>query len=422
MIAGGGYKVAQFDIEERLWEKASWYASQQTVCHILENNDYKDYPYQGFSKRIAIGSLQHLKVHKAEAGVFQALQDYFEVTKGPLYGYLGYDMKNGVEQLESNNIDYLEWPESLFFIPKTILYFEGNTLTIESVEEPSSIFFTIKQQLVPHRTFKKKELKALYQPSKEAYIKSVRRLKKHLQRGDIYEVNLCNTSVYKGEISPFHSYQELKKTNPSPFSSFFRFEHRYIISASPERFLKRSGNKIISQPIKGTAPVTQPPEQLLNSRKEKAENIMVTDLVRNDMSKIAEAGSVKVEELCALYSFPKVHQLITTIVGEVLGQKSFPIIEQLFPMGSMTGAPKVRAMQLIEEVEDFKRGTFSAALGYIDQDNDFDFSVMIRSLYYDAQKQHLQLASGSAITHYAQAESEWEECQLKLFKLKNVLF
>ena len=202
-----------------------------------------------------------------------------------------------------------------------------------------------------------------------------------------------------------------------------------MLSASPERYLKKVGEKVISQPIKGTAKRSFDIEQdaflkkeLKNSAKERSENIMIVDLVRNDLSHTATKGSVVVEELCQVYTFKQVHQMISTIISKVDATVSpVEIIKTTFPMGSMTGAPKVSAMKIIEELEVTKRGLYSGAVGYFTPTGDFDFNVVIRSILYDAKKQYLSFSVGSAITAQSIPENEYEECLLKAKAMFEVL-
>ena len=185
----------------------------------------------------------------------------------------------------------------------------------------------------------------------------------------------------------------------------------------------------MSQPIKGTSPRSENPfqdkaniEYLKHSLKERSENIMITDLVRNDLSKVATRGSVKVDELCGVYSFRQVHQMISTISAEMRPDKNWiDTVKATFPMGSMTGAPKVRAMQLIEKYEATKRGLYSGSVGYVSPDGDFDFNVVIRSILFNRKKGHLSYMVGSAITALANPEQEYEECLVKAAAIREVL-
>lgn len=252
----------------------------------------------------------------------------------------------------------------------------------------------------------------------------------HIQLGDIFEVNFCQEYYAENaKINPVEVYQKLIKLSPTPFSNFLKVNDKYCLGASPERFLAKSKNKVISQPIKGTIKRGKTKEedehlihQLKNNPKEQSENIMIVDLVRNDLSRIAKKGTVKVEELCGIYSFPQVHQMISTIsclVDESLTNEE--ILSNCFPMGSMTGAPKVEAMKLIERYESTKRGLYSGAVGYFSPTGDFDFNVVIRSLLYNASNNYLSFMVGSAITSKSSPTNEYDETVLKAKAIFEIL-
>ena len=266
--------------------------------------------------------------------------------------------------------------------------------------------------------------------SKEKYIETIEKLRAHILRGDCYEINFCQEFFAEHAfIDPVETYQLLSSISPSPFAAFYKLNDKFLLCASPERYLKKDGDNIISQPIKGTGRRNiadaiideQNKEQLYNSSKDRSENVMVVDLVRNDLSKLCIEGSVHVDELFGIYSFPQVHQMISTISGILQPGLSFTeIIKQTFPMGSMTGAPKKKVMELIEKYENVKRGIFSGAVGYIKPGGDFDFNVIIRSLMYNQSNQYLSYLVGSAITFYSKATEEYEECLLKAAAIKKV--
>ncbi|MGE5108495.1 MAG: chorismate-binding protein, partial [Sphingobacteriales bacterium] len=250
-------------------------------------------------------------------------------------------------------------------------------------------------------------------------------------RGDCYEINYCQEFFAKNcIINPVEVYNSLNKISPNPFSCFYKVENNYLLCASPERYLKKTGNKIITQPIKGTsarniadnALDVSNRDLLYKSEKDKSENVMVVDLVRNDLSKVCKEGTVNVEELFGIYTYPQVYQMISTVSGELEENITIEeIIRSTFPMGSMTGAPKLRVLQLIEKYEKTKRGLFSGAVGYINPVKDFDFNVVIRSILYNAANRYLSYQTGSGITFYSDAEKEYEECLLKAKAIKQVL-
>lgn len=339
-----------------------------------------------------------------------------------LLGFLSYDLKNQFEHLESKHPDGLKFPDIFFFEPTHLINDQNQVRDFANKNTPSTTI------AVPVNTFKPIQLKQRI--SKEEYIDAVKKIKAHIKQGDIYEMNFC-MEFYAEEcdIDPIETYFRLNELSPTPFSAFLRLRDQYILSASPERFLKKTNNKLLSQPIKGTIRRGKNKEEdeqlkhkLQKDAKERSENVMIVDLVRNDLSKCCHAGSVKVEELYGIYSFAQVHQMISTVSGILDEQYSFSnIMQSLFPMGSMTGAPKIRAMELIEKYEYSKRGVYSGSVGYIHPNGDFDFNVIIRSILYNKKNKYLSFHVGSAITHNADPEKEYEECLLKAEAMINIL-
>lgn len=264
--------------------------------------------------------------------------------------------------------------------------------------------------------------------SKEEYLETVRALQRHILRGDCYEINLCQEFfAHPVHIDPLHTWLSLSQASPNPFAAFYKVDDSYLLCASPERYLQRIGDTLLSQPIKGTSPRFQgnpardeaARDELYNSAKDRSENVMVVDLVRNDLSKICLPGSVRVEELYGIYSFPHVHQMISTIKGELPpGTHWVEAIRATFPMGSMTGAPKKRVVELIGQYERTARGIFSGGVGYVTPEGDFDFNVVIRSILYNNRDQYLSYLVGSGITYYSDAEKEYEECLWKAEGIK----
>ncbi|HSN49504.1 MAG TPA: anthranilate synthase component I family protein, partial [Flavobacterium sp.] len=266
--------------------------------------------------------------------------------------------------------------------------------------------------------------------SKVDYLKKASKILEHIHRGDIYEANFCMEFFAENAIiNPLEKFLKLNEISKSPLAVYFKNNKQFLLSASPERYLKKVGELIISQPIKGTAKRFPDPiedenskNQLATDPKERAENIMVSDLVRNDLSRTAQKGSVQVEELCGIYSFEQVHQMISTITSKLDNQHApIDVIKTTFPMGSMTGTPKVSVLKIIEELEETKRGLYSGAVGYFTPNGDFDFNVVIRSILYDQEKKYASFSVGSAITSLSNPESEYEECLLKGKAMRDVL-
>lgn len=266
--------------------------------------------------------------------------------------------------------------------------------------------------------------------SKEEYIEKINILKQHIKQGDIYEINFCITfEAFNVSIDPLTIYQKLNSISNAPYSALAKFDTKYIISSSPELFLTKTGNSLISKPIKGTAKRGASPEidkqikeKLHSNLKERNENVMIVDVARNDLSRLAKKGTVRVNKLFDIETYDQVHQMISTVSCELKDNTSFEkIIQATFPMASMTGAPKIRAMELIDKYELYNRGPYSGALGYIEKNGDFELSVLIRSIFYDEEKKYLSFTVGSAITSMCNAEAEYEECLLKAKAMINAL-
>lgn len=340
-------------------------------------------------------------------------------------GYITYDIKNSIETLQSKNPDHLKWPELLFFKPSILFLIRNNKLEVnynnrnfilqDFLDEAYSSITILRQV---------EDFNLKPRMNKEEYLYCAKKIINHIKRGDIYELNYCQEFYNNLTIDPYGTYLSINQHSPSPFSAFLKIDNHFLLSASPERFLKKETAKIISQPIKGTAPRGDNKRKddlyqnyLRTSTKERAENIMITDLVRNDLSKLALKNSVTVEELCGIYAFPHIYQMISTISATIKPVTFADIIKATFPMGSMTGAPKIKAMQLIENYETVKRGLYSGSVGYIAPGMDFDFNVVIRSLQYDAKKGYLSYMTGSALTALSDMDKEYEECLLKSYAI-----
>jgi len=394
-------------------------------AQLLHNscNNYEHVAYLKFpSSFLAVGAAHEFLAN--ETLNFDALQLFLDTHKSRAFGYFSYDVKNSVEQLESNNDDKLNFPLAYFFVPK-FLFELGDEITVHYFEKDAEELEALMQKDLPEISEK---TSAIFQSkiSRESYLENVTNIKKHIRRGDAYELNYCyEFFAENAHIHPVSVFLELDAQTKAPFASFFKCKHRYALSFSPERYLKKQHKKIISQPIKGTAQrgATQEEDEqikhhLQHSKKEQNENVMIVDLVRNDLSITAAKNSVRVDELFGVYTFETVHQMISTISSEIKeGITATEVIKTTFPMGSMTGAPKISAMQLIENYENTKRGLYSGAIGYFTPEQDFDFSVVIRTLLYNAENNYLSLMVGSAITDACNAEDEYQETLLKADKI-----
>lgn len=342
------------------------------------------------------------------------------------FGVLSYEFKEALHGLTSRNEDILSAPDLIFWVPECVVRMDHETITFLQGEKSELILEKINAILEEETNTNYHQYDFRFEPklSRKEYIEKVTELKKHIQRGDIYEVNFCQEYV-ASEVNIrnlWDTYFKLNSLTHAPNSAFINVDEFAIFCASPERFLKKEGSRLISQPIKGTAPRSSDPqkdgelrEALRNDSKELSENVMIVDLVRNDLSQVAKKQSVHVDELCGVYSFQTVHQMISTIsceLEESVGMTD--LLKATFPMGSMTGAPKIRAMELIDESEDFRRGFYSGSIGYFEPNNDFDFNVVIRSMIYNSKKQVLSCSVGSAITINSDPIKEFEECQIKI--------
>jgi para-aminobenzoate synthetase component 1 len=374
---------------------------------LLNSNTYAD-KYSTYTWKLSYGQ-NNICLYEAKDG-FAKLKTF--VKERNYCGFFSYDLKNDVEKLSSQNPSFIKFPELFFF--------EEDNCFIESANKIYSLnsidIDWLEEQITPtvNSNIKIKEV-----VSKQRYIENVEKIKGNILEGEVYELNYCIPfEIEDIEINPVELYFKLNEKSPNPFSGILKIDSLYILSASPERFMCRRANKLISQPIKGTIKrsndIDLDKDTLLSSEKERAENVMIVDLVRNDLTKSAHRGTIAVEELFGIYTFPQLHQMISTISAELRPDVHFiNAIKNAFPMGSMTGAPKVRAMQLIEEYEDFKRGAYSGAMGTIEASGNFDFNVLIRSIFVDVANKKLSFSVGSAITIDSKPEQEYEECLLK---------
>lgn len=398
-------------------QKALHWASRFDVFSCLDSNNFAD-PYSKFDVMIAAGAWAELTSSAGTA--FEQLHQFRKDHPNWVTGFFGYDLKNEIENLSSNNLDQLNFPDLYFFVPEHLILIKGNEVEIIA-DNPRQIFERIEQQEFSADT-QNPSLIIQSRFSKPEYLTAVEKVKEHINRGDIYVTNFCQEFFAENAvIDPLAVFLKLSEISPNPFSAFFKWKDNYIVCASPERFLARRGNKLISQPIKGTAKRGKDSaedelikQRLRNHAKELQENVMIVDLVRNDLTRSAKQGTVKTEELFGIYSFEQVHQMISTVVCELQdGVTAVQAIKNTFPMGSMTGAPKISSMNLMEHYECSKRGVYSGAIGYFSPDDDFDFNVVIRTLLYNQKEKYLSFQTGSAITYYADAEKEYEECLLK---------
>ena len=391
-------------------------------CAYFEPNDLA-YPQEPFARQLAVA--RH--AHDAPATLAE-LRPWLQANAAmPAYGFVTYEVKDEIEHLGSGNPTGFAWPALHFFRPETWLRWGVEILEIHgaTTDVLARILATPVVPTAPPRV-------PVLRPRlpRAEYLRAVEAVREDILNGEVYELNLCQEFYAEGvQLDPAEVFGRLNAASPAPFAGFIRWHEHYLLCASPERFVARRGARLWSQPIKGTARRGLTPaddeqqrQALLHDEKERAENLMIVDLVRNDLARVARTGSVAVDELFGLYPFRHVWQMISTVAAELRpGLDLVDVLHATFPMGSMTGAPKIRAMQLIEQYERSRRGLYSGSIGYVGADGNFDFNVVIRSLQYRADTGYLSFQVGSAITYDSVPEREYEECLLKATALLEVL-
>ncbi len=425
------YNTALFphaSLGDMKYKVLNWVNRFSIFC-FLDNNRYPSSD-SSIEVLVAAGALETISGKAGDR--LTAFQERLNKEKSWWFGHLGYDLKNETETgLLSNLPDEIGFDDLLFFRPRHIIRLHELQVEIMTIDDPASVWkdITESDEETPTRSGRIPPIQSRL--TREEYIRQIDQLRAHILRGDCYEINFCQEFFARQvPLQPLSVYRSLSELSPNPFSAYYRNEAKYLICASPERYLRKKGTHLLSQPIKGTSP-RYPGDAdldctsrntLMQSAKDRSENVMVVDLVRNDLSRICKESTVKVDELYGIYTFPQVHQMISTISGELDPSTDFAsIIRATFPMGSMTGAPKRKVMELIEQYERTKRGLFSGAVGYITPDGDFDFNVVIRSLFYNDTTGYLSYSVGSGITFYSDPEKEYEECLIKAEAIRRVL-
>ena len=418
------HSVEEFKIQLLTW------AQQFEDIVWLDSNLYQ-HTHSSYDSILAVDAFTAIQTDSVNG--FKKLKEYQSITKDWIFGYLSYDLKNDTEPLKSDNFDGLDFPDLCFFQPKKLFLFKDDTLIIRYLnfisDEVDADLKSIETFSIQTDSSNKNDIQIESRISKKQYINKVSTLLSHIHRGDIYEANFCQEFYAQADLDPLETYFKLNKISQPPFATFLKTGDKFLLSSSPERYLKKVGLEITSQPIKGTTRRSEFIEEdaelkliLETDPKERSENIMIVDLVRNDLSKIAQKGTDKVTELCQNYSFKQAHHMISTVQAKALPTISaVDIIASTFPMGSMTGAPKISAMKIIEDLEEAKRGLYSGAVGYFTSDGDFDFNVVIRSILYNASKPYISFSVGSAITSKSTAEKEYQECLVKAKAMRSVL-
>lgn len=402
--------------------------NQFKVAAFFDSNHYKD-EYSEYDFIAFADTINSLHLHHTN---YEQLQQFIK-SGNWYYGHINFEFH---ELTHKHSVsDITEFDLLAFEIPKYVIYRRNNAIYVhtktrneadELVKHISSITLPNLNQPVCIKKGNKKSAQTAAD-----YKQVFSQIQQHLQQGNCYEINYCINFLYEDTVvDVIQAYQQLQTISPNPFSCFYKQQHKYLLCASPERFLKKINQTILAQPIKGTAKrnfddahADELAKQALQlNAKERSENVMIVDLMRNDLSRIARKASVQVKELCGIYSYPQVHQMISTVVANLDSQIHVAdIIKNTFPMGSMTGAPKTKVLELITLLETTQRGIFSGSVGFIKPNTDFDLNVVIRSIMYNSQKQTVSFKAGSGITIYANAEQEYEECLLKISALEKIL-
>ena len=409
------------------------WATQVSIFCFLDNHHYPARLAPGVECLLAVGAAQSIGATAGQA--FSRLKAWAGDRREWLFGHFAYDLVTETEpdgKASSSRLtkpDPIGFPDLFFFIPEILIELGPEAVRIGClVDDPEMIWREINNEpSEPPGSWAGPDLAVIpaFTPrfTRAEYQERVGELQRHIRRGDCYEINFCQEFFsHPADLDPLRGWQALSQASPNPFACFYRLQHRYLLCASPERYLKKTGDQLFSQPIKGTSARSpnhpagdhDAARELFHSGKDRAENVMVVDLVRNDLSKICVPGTVQVQELYGIYPFPQVYQMISTISGTVMPDLHWTdAIRETFPMGSMTGAPKHRVVELIDQYERSRRGIFSGAVGYVTPEGDFDFNVVIRSLLYNQADGYLSYQVGSGITFYSNAEAEYAECMVK---------
>ncbi len=422
------YEISTADADNIKAGMLNW-SKQFSILVFLDSNSYASV-YDGYECLLAAGC--RYRIPNSGADPLLTLQEAHNEQSDWMFGHICYDFKNVLEPaLESRHPARHHFPLLQFFVPETVCYIDRNrsAITIETFGDPDEIKKDIDSASAMPLPLLDLALSFTPYIQKDQYIDIVGRLREHIREGDCYEINFCGGGYTNAKVEePLAVFAALNRLSPAPFAAYYRDGDRYLMCASPERYLRKSGRQVLSQPIKGTArrgtdaaADAAMKTALRGDVKERAENVMIVDLVRNDLARCCEVGSVTVDELFGIYTFPQVHQMISTVGGTLRSDRSFTdAIRTTFPMGSMTGAPKYKVMQLIDRYEEARRELFSGTIGYISPTGDMDLNVIIRSLYYNADSEYLSYSTGGAITWDSIPEKEWEEMRLKAWAVERL--
>lgn len=357
--------------------------------------------------------------------------DYFQTKKniapfqGGVCGYFGYDLARGLENIPSSSLTHNQ-PDMCIGIYHKIVAFDNKTnkayLMIHAKDEDSALREKNSlESLVSSYSSKESEnLDISWKTEKtdEQFTSDIAKVVEYINAGDIFQANVSRRFIAKlpDEFDKFLHYQKLRNVNGAPYGAYMNFDGITLSSCSPERFLSVMGKTIETRPIKGTLPSYLPSKQLEESQKDRAENIMIVDLLRNDLSKVCEDHSVTVKNLCAIETFEGLHHMVSTVSANLRADMTgLDALCACFPGGSITGAPKIRSMEIIDELEPHRRGAYCGAMGYIGFDGVMDTAITIRTLVYcDGE---VQIQTGGGITAQSIPKQELDETLVKAQKL-----
>ena len=344
---------------------------------------------------------------------------------GGAMGYFGYDLGRSLEKILSSSMNDLDLPDLRVGIytwaiivdhkrKSSVLVGDKNDLRTRREWNDLVSFVTDKKSLKQRQKFNVLS-EVTSNMSKTDYSNSFAKIKSYIREGDCYQVNLAQRFNAMVQGDPWEAYRMLRQINPSPFSAYLNYQDFQILSNSPERFLSLNDQVVQTKPIKGTRPRSDNSEkdkalmrELINSKKDQAENVMIVDLLRNDISKNCQLGSVKVPKLFDIESYPNVHHMVSTITGKLSDNRNaIDLLRGSFPGGSITGAPKLRSMQIIEELEPHRRGIYCGSIGYISNDGNMDTNIAIRTILHKGQKMYFY--AGGGIVYDSDVEAEYQE-------------
>lgn len=399
-------------------------ADSHVVC--LHSNDYNADPWHHYDVLLCCGTSKTFSYQSDFSWL--ELTQFLKQNKGSwIFGHLAYEALRLNEQVNTDLPEFVPVPLLEFFVPEIVLSIKGETMILEqqTIDYDISALFEMQDE-IPKKNQSAIRPQKISSMEREDYLRHIQALQAQIHLGTFYEINYCHSMRMEGmQVNPFEIWLDLNAHSQAPFSAYYRNHSFSLCCASPERFVARRDNKIICQPIKGTnrrladnEANIQQMQFLSQSEKERAENIMIVDLMRNDLGRICKSGTIVVEELCEVYPFAHVNQMISTISGNINADTCLTdVMQALFPPGSMTGAPKVSAMDWITLTETHRRGLYSGTLGYIDPQGDFDFNVVIRSIQMDTSLEIASVSAGGAITSLSDPTAEYEESLLKMESL-----